>query len=180
MIEVDGVRLRTEREWERAHRHVLRRELARGVTREWASPAGRSKATWYREDQTRPWTDREISGLRRARAAARLEARLDEARRLASSERRRFDLGEAQGRPGGGIDDWCTAFQWVDMGLVPLPSARWRLGDGCSRGRSGEYFYCPPWDVRWSPGRASELLESGPREFDRLPDGRPYDGRPWW
>lgn len=25
-----------------------------------------------------------------------------------------------------------------------------------------------------------ELLETGPREYDRLPDGRPYDGRPWW
>ena len=28
--------------------------------------------------------------------------------------------------------------------------------------------------------RAKELLETGPREYDRLPDGRPYDGRPWW
>lgn len=27
---------------------------------------------------------------------------------------------------------------------------------------------------------AKELLETGPREYDRLPDGRPYDGRPWW
>lgn len=28
--------------------------------------------------------------------------------------------------------------------------------------------------------RGKELLETGPREYDRLPDGRPYDGRPWW
>ena len=28
--------------------------------------------------------------------------------------------------------------------------------------------------------RARELLKTGPREYDRLPDGRSYDGRPWW
>lgn len=37
-----------------------------------------------------------------------------------------------------------------------------------------------PWDVRYDPDRAKELLETGLREYDRLPDGRPYDGRPWW
>lgn len=34
--------------------------------------------------------------------------------------------------------------------------------------------------LRYDPDRAKELLETGPREYDRLPDGRPYDGRPWW
>ena len=28
--------------------------------------------------------------------------------------------------------------------------------------------------------RAKELLETGPREYDRLPDGGPYDGHPCW
>lgn len=46
-----------------------------------------------------------------------------------------------------------------------------------SRGESG---YVRAWDVRYDPDRAKELLETGPREYDRLPDGRPYDGRPWW
>ena len=34
--------------------------------------------------------------------------------------------------------------------------------------------------VRYAPDRAEELLETGPREYNRLPDGRPYDGHPWW
>lgn len=37
-----------------------------------------------------------------------------------------------------------------------------------------------PWDVRYDPDHAKELLETGPSEYDRLPDGRPYDGHPWW
>lgn len=27
---------------------------------------------------------------------------------------------------------------------------------------------------------ADAMQAAGPREYDRLPDGRPYDGRPWW
>lgn len=48
------------------------------------------------------------------------------------------------------------------------------------RGGNPAWYYCSPWDVRYDPDRAKELLETGPREYDRLPDGRPYDGRPWW
>ncbi|MGN0038037.1 MAG: hypothetical protein ACI36Y_02730 [Coriobacteriales bacterium] len=34
---------------------------------------------------------------------------------------------------------------------------------------------------RWcDEQRIAEVLETGPKEVDRLPDGRPYDGRPWW
>ncbi|WP_373268228.1 hypothetical protein, partial [Collinsella aerofaciens] len=32
--------------------------------------------------------------------------------------------------------------------------------------------------VRYAPDRAKELLETGPREYDRLPDSRHYDGYP--
>lgn len=55
--------------------------------------------------------------------------------------------------------------------------ARWRL---TRYGGNSAWYYCRPWDVRYDPDRAKELLETGPRECDRLPDGRPYDGRPWW
>lgn len=64
-----------------------------------------------------------------------------------------------------------------DLGFVPIAEARWRL---TRYGGNSAWYYCRPWDVRYDPDRAKELLETGPREYDRLPDGRPYDGRPWW
>lgn len=67
--------------------------------------------------------------------------------------------------------------QWCDLGFVPIAEARWRL---TRYGGNSAWYYCSPWDVRYDPDRAKELLETGPREYDRLPDGRPYDGRPWW
>ena len=70
-----------------------------------------------------------------------------------------------------------TAYQWCDLGFVPIAEARWRL---TRYGGNSAWYYCRPWDVRYDPDRANELLETGPREYDRLPDGRPYDGRPWW
>lgn len=66
-----------------------------------------------------------------------------------------------------------TAWQWVEAGFVPRVDAVWVE-------KANGYRYCCWWDVRYKPERAAELLESGPREVDRLPDGRPYDGRPWW
>mgnify|MGYP000251232097 CR=1 FL=1 len=70
-----------------------------------------------------------------------------------------------------------TAYQWCDLGFVPIVGARWRL---TRYGGNSAWYYCSPWDVRYDPDRAKELLETGPREYDRLPDGRPYDGHPWW
>lgn len=70
-----------------------------------------------------------------------------------------------------------TAYQWCDLGFVPIAGARWRL---TRYGGNSAWYYCSPWDVRYDPDRAKELLETGPREYDRLPDGRPYDGHPWW
>lgn len=70
-----------------------------------------------------------------------------------------------------------TAYQWCDLGFVPIAEARWRL---TRYGGNSAWYYCSPCDVRYDPDRAKELLETGPREYDRLPDGRPYDGRPWW
>ena len=69
-----------------------------------------------------------------------------------------------------------TAYQWCDLGFVPIAEAKWRL----TRYGVDAWYYCRPWDVRYDPKRAKELLETGPKEYDRLPDGRPYDGRPWW
>ena len=54
--------------------------------------------------------------------------------------------------------------------------AEWRLGGGASY----SYYYTVAWDVRWDPERAKALEATGPKEVDRLPDGRPYVGLPWW
>lgn len=181
MIDIDGEKLRTAREWEKAHRHVLARERGKGVTKEWRSPHGKAAATWYRLDQTRPWTEVEMTRLKRQRAAARLDAKLAEARAEAAATQRRRDLAEAQGAPSGeAVDIWATAWQWVSRGFVPIRGARWAFGDGGEHGASADYYYCSPWHVRFDPGLAAELLDTGPREVDRLPDGRPYTGRPWW
>lgn len=179
MIEVDGIKLYTEREWERRHRHVLKRQLDKGVKRTWKATPGNVSATWYREDQTRPWSAAELKREARRRAEARERAKLERERR--DAERRRwFDDMTAcwGGVPDGvGPDDVGphTAFQWVEMGLVPIAEAYWG-----HIGPAEDYYYCRPWDVRRDEARARELMEGAPRTYDRLPDGRPYDGRPWW
>lgn len=77
-----------------------------------------------------------------------------------------------------------TAAQWekkhrhVKKGQLGKGVERtWRSPNGNT---TAMFYNCSPWDVRYDPDRAKELLETGPREYDRLPDGRPYDGRPWW
>ena len=56
MIEIEGETLRTEREWERRHRHVLKSQRDKGVEREWCikPPNKYAYATWYRKSQTKP------------------------------------------------------------------------------------------------------------------------------
>lgn len=122
--------------------------------------------------------------------AVRLDLRLEQAagglgvlgRWAARAEQHRKDLLDCW---GAHIDEETlqegrrdhTAYQWCDLGFVPIAEARWRL---TRYGGNSAWYYCSPWDVRYDPDRAKELLETGPREYDRLPDGRPYDGRPWW
>lgn len=179
MIEVDGIKLYTEREWERRHRHVLKRQLDKGVKRTWKATPGNVSATWYREDQTRPWSGAELKREARRRAEARERERLERERR--DAERRRWldDVTACWGGVPDGVGQADvgphTAFQWVAMGLVPIAEARWG-----HIGPAEDYYYCGPWDVRRDEARAMALMEGAPRTYDRLPDGRPYDGRPWW
>ena len=71
-----------------------------------------------------------------------------------------------------------TAYQWCVLGPVPIIDARWKP---VTYGHSDSaWYYCSNWNVRYEPGRAKELLKTGPQEYDRLPHGRPYDGHPWW
>ena len=189
MIEINGKEYRTELQWERVHRHLGKR-AKEGVTREWMTPRGRDSAVFYPRSQTRAWTKAEIRREREAKKAAKLEAeikrRVDSAveeaeRRLLASVALKASRApeEALARHGGDGLDWLTsphtAYQWVESGFVPLEDAVWRR-DGAAEG----YWYCRCWDVRFDQVKASGLMEGAPREVDRLPDGRPYDGRPWW
>lgn len=61
---------------------------------------------------------------------------------------------------------------------MPIVDAWWKPVT-YSHGDS-TWYYRSKWDVRYEPDRAKELLKTGPREYDRLPGGRPYDGHPWW
>ena len=191
-VEIDGVIYRTERAWEKKHRHVLKRQLKKGVEREWKSPQGKCSAMFYSEAQTRPWPDAELKREKRERAEARRSkeqaAHDAEVSSRASAMRHRIDLEMCWGvdslTKGYEFSEAATyehtAWQWCDLGFVPIAEARWEpkyydFGDYGSK-----WFYCSPWDVRWKPARAAELKESGPQTYDELPDGTPYDGRPWW
>uniref|UniRef100_UPI00050FD738 hypothetical protein n=1 Tax=Collinsella sp. 4_8_47FAA TaxID=742722 RepID=UPI00050FD738 len=129
----------------------------------------------------RPWAKKDVEAVnRRRRADAKAKREADECGRIegaARAEQHRKDLLDCW---GAHIDEETlqegrrdhTAYQWCDLGFVPIAEARWRL---TRYGGNSAWYYCSPWDVRYDPDRAKELLETGPREYDRLPDGRPYE-----
>lgn len=66
MIEIDGVKYLTEAQWNKKHRAVLKRQREKGIQKEWYTSPTRSKsAVFYREDQTRPYNQRELSAAKR-------------------------------------------------------------------------------------------------------------------
>lgn len=105
-----------------------------------------------------------------------LEAERDHRRELRARAKRRRASIEVRWRLA---DDLHTAYQWVAEGRVPRADATWVRGDPDFY-KSFDFFYCHRSDTESDAEAASKLLETGPREYDRLPDGRPYDGRPWW
>lgn len=189
MIEIDGVELRTAAQWEKKHRHVKKGQLTKGVERTWRSPNGNTTAMFYSLEQTRPWAKKDVEAVNRQRRAE-AKAKRDAAEReriesAASSEQWWRDLqtcwGVDLGTAGLTSEDVYshTAYQWCALGFVPIAEARWKSKTYDFRGGS-TWYYCSEWDVRYDPDRAKELLKTGPREYDRLPDGSPYDGHPWW
>lgn len=199
MIEVDGKQLLTEAQWERKRRHVKKSQLGKGVERAWVCPKGKTHAVFYSLEQTRPWSKRDVAKARRERREreatrkAKAEREMLEAElRLASSEAadeaERSLVAACWGIRLPALDEIGesffsrphTAWQWVSRGLVPIAEARWRPRSYGFDGERSEWWYCRWYDVRPDASRAEKLLETGPKTFDRLPDGRPYDGRPWW
>lgn len=168
MIEIDGVELRTAAQWEKKHRHVKKGQLGKGVERTWRSPNGNTTAMFYNIEQTRPWAKKDVEAVnRRRRADAKAKREAEERERsegAARAEQHRKDLLDCW----GGADEETlqegrrdhTAYQWCDLGFVPIAGARWRLA---RYGGNSAWYYCSPWDVRYDPDRAKELLETGPR-----------------
>ena len=185
MIEIDGVELRTASQWEKKHRHVKKGQLGKGVERTWRSPRGNTTAMFYTEAQTRPWAKKDVEAVNRRRRAEAKAKREAEERERVSSEQWWRDLqtcwGVDLGTAGMTYEDvrGHTAYQWLALGFVPIAEARWEPKRYDFRG-SSTWYYCSEWDVRYAPDRARELLETGPKECDRLPDGRLYDGHPGW
>ena len=189
MIEIDGVEYRTSVQWKKKHRHVKKGQLGKGVERTWRSPDGNTTAMFYREEQTRPWAKKDAETInRKRRAAAKAKRDAEERERIAGEaafEQSVRDLESCWGvsisDAGLTSEDICshTAYQWCALGFVPISEARWESRTYDFKGGS-TWYYCEKWDVRYDPERAEKLLEAGPREYDRLPDGRPYDGHPWW
>lgn len=187
MIEIDGVEYRTEGQWERVHRHVKPTQIDRGIERTWSIPCGGlGSAVFYARAQTKPWTKKEraaeIRRRREEREAERIEEIKDEARAEGRAAGWAAAMRELTGVPVGkspveGEKLTHTAWQWVSLGFVPVEGARWF---GTRYDEIGTYYYAHVRDVRWDPDRAAELLLTGPKEYDRLPDGRPYNGLPWW
>ena len=61
MITVNGVDMRTEAQWAEKYRAVLKRQRGKGVRREWyITQRKTAEAVFYREDQTRPFNQKEL------------------------------------------------------------------------------------------------------------------------
>lgn len=185
MIEIEGIEYRTSAQWERKRRHVRKGQLGKGVERSWRSPDGNVSATFYAESQTRPWSKKDIAAAKRERreatAAKREEAMRKRIERDIREDQHLEDLYLAWGVMVGhpviepGEIKRHTAHQWCVLGFVPIADARWRVGLQTLAKSDGRYSYlcdCGPWDVRYDPDRAKELLEIEPMENG--------DGCPWW
>lgn len=185
-IEIDGVEYRTEKQWERVHRHV--KKGAKGVYRDWKSPrGGKDGATFYPESQTKPWTQAERNRANKAKREAKAERetqrRIAEAVEAAEVRTAKYFLNAAMhdkrddascctNAPdeiveSGFVTGTHTALAWIEAGFVPLDVARWDYSVGL------EAYVCWWWDVRYDEQRAAKLASEIPDEYDGY-------GLPWW
>ena len=103
-IEIDGITYRTENQWEKMHRHIRKQSRHKGVYREWGSPiGGKASAVFYCEQQTRPWSKRELAAAARERKQAREQKKLDDAREdgYYSGYQKGYDTGYAEAEVEG-------------------------------------------------------------------------------
>lgn len=67
-MEQDGKIYLTENQWRKKHRAVLKRQLDKGIYEEWyINRREMASATYYTEEQTRPYTKRELAAEKAAK-----------------------------------------------------------------------------------------------------------------
>lgn len=195
MIKIDNVEYLTEAQWNKKHCAILKRQRGKGVYKEWYIDLKHiTSATFYREDQTRPYNQRELSVARRQQ------------RELVKTRKARLSCsccGEYLGRSAryelkGGLCEFCqvdhTAWQWLAYAhMAPTKNAvpyrmypefwdpdirRWEQGDK-------QYYYYSHKDVRHVSDKRFESLK---QQYIKLYGGwekidlnhTTYDGRIWW
>lgn len=126
MIEIDGVEYYTEAQWNKKHRAILKRQRNKGIWREWYIDKKHvQSATFYREDQTRSYNQRELQAARKAQ------------RELIATRKKRLSCrccGEYFGKYArlmleDGLCEFCskdhTAWQWLAIThLAPKKNAK--------------------------------------------------------
>ena len=195
MIIIDGTEMRTASQWAKKRRAVLKRQLKKGVSRCWKIPGGDvASATFYREDQTRPYNKKE---LQRARSQRR---RLEKTRKERLSCR---CCGEYFGRDAryeleDGLCEFCcrphTAWQWLSQkrcvprrGEEPTGMHPWYWDpetDGWADSEKEWYYYTaeqvrPVTDKRFEKLKALYIRIFGGWETIDL-EHTAYDGHAWW
>ena len=195
MINENGIELRTEAQWAEKNRAVLKRQREKGVRKEWYVPGGNTaSAVFYREDQTRPYNQRE---LRRARKKRRDLIRTRKAR-LSCGCCGEYYGREAQHELQDGLCSYCrkphTSWQWLsEKHLAPkkgeAPVGRHPkypdLDAGCWKESEKEWFYytseqvTPVSDKRFERLKSQYIKLYGGWEMIDL-ENTTYDGHAWW
>lgn len=195
MIKIDNVEYLTEAQWNKKHRAILKRQRGKGVYKEWYIDLKHiTSATFYREDQTRPYNQRELSVARRQQR----ELVKTRKARLSCSCCREYLGRSARYELKGGLCEFCqvdhTAWQWLAYAhMAPTKNAvpyrmypefwdpdirRWEQGDK-------QYYYYSHKDVRHVSDKRFESLK---QQYIKLYGGwekidlnyTTYDGRIWW
>ena len=195
MITVNGVDMRTEAQWAEKYRAVLKRQRGKGVRREWyITQRKTAEAVFYREDQTRPFNQKE---LRMARKKKRDLIRTRKARLSCKCCGKYFGR-DARYELQDGLCGFCrkphTAWQWlskkhlaVRKGAVPVGRHPKYLDPetGCWEESEKEWFYYTPEQVtpvsdkRYDRLKAQYIKLYGGWETIDL-DHTTYDGHAWW
>ena len=195
MIIIDGTEMRTASQWAKKRRAVLKRQLKKGVSRCWKIPGGDvASATFYREDQTRPYNKKELQRDRSQR------------RRLEKTRKERLSCrccGEYFGRDAryeleDGLCDFCrkphTAWQWLNYAHCAPKTGKEPTGihprywdsetDGWKDSEKKWYYYTDKQvskisDKRFERLKALYVKAFGGWETIDL-EHTDYDGHAWW
>ena len=195
MIIENGIELRTEAQWAEKRRAVFKRQLEKGVTKEWyITKRKTAEAVFYREDQTRPFNQKELRSARKKR------------RDLIRTRKARLSCeccGDYFGREAryelkDGLCRYCrkphTAWQWLSQkhlaprkGEIPegkhpvypdMDTRSWKESDK-------EWYYytaeqvSPVSDKRYDRLKALYIKLYGGWETIDL-ENTTYDGHVWW